>query len=279
MKNNGIEYFSNDVSQQSTHDVDYSNSEVAVEMDTSTVEDFRAPAMYEQENEISGGNLDISDEFEKKLSRVINNNVPEDHSARFEKVLTLLNNMRSRIISDRISLSESSVMQLKLILTDVNIESDSIGLTKLILKNEQLSEAVKLTLQNQVETEIELLSLKETKAFSMAFPIDVNSNIYCDIIEEAAEKTPQLLDFLVNITDSETEKLTPNFIIRTANLIVDILSCKDKRHSALQKINALHLMFQKYMVSNLKTFGQKGLCSGYTDYQTCRRNVRAIRLL
>ena len=53
--------------------------------------------------------------------------------------------------------------------------------------------------------------------------------------------------------------------IKIATLISEILSCKDRRHSALQKLNALHIVFQKSSVSNLKTFGQKGFCSGHTE--------------
>ena len=136
---------------------------------------------------------------------------------------------------------------------------------KLLLSIEELYIALKSTLQSQIETEIEVASQKDSRFCSMLFPIDVNSNFYCDVLEEAFEKMSNLLQFVVNVIDSEQEKLTSNYVVRCANLIVDILCCKDKRHSAMKKIFALHLMFNKSTVHNLKTFALKGLCAGYTE--------------
>ena len=76
---------------------------------------------------------------------------------------------------------------------------------------------------------------------------------------------PNLLSLLVNIVDSDQSDLTPSFAIKIANLISEILSLKDKRHSALKKLNTLHLMFSKSSVSSLKTFSQKGFSTGQSE--------------
>ena len=76
---------------------------------------------------------------------------------------------------------------------------------------------------------------------------------------------PNLLAFIVNIIDSETASLTPGYAIKIATLMCDILCSADRRHSALKKLNTLHLVFQKSSVGSLKIFGQKGVCSGHTE--------------
>ena len=99
----------------------------------------------------------------------------------------------------------------------------------------------------------------------MKFPVEQSSNVYCSVIREAGEKMPNLLSFIVNVIDSDTQKLTPGYAIKIANLICEILSTKDRRHSALKKLTTLHLVFQKSSVGNLKTFSQKGVCSGHSE--------------
>ena len=254
-RNSGIQYYSTagNSNQTSVEEVNYAFDE-------------SEPNIRESDH----GNIDsdvtaFTDEFEAKMGRIMGQRTVEDQPDRFHQAICVLQSFRSENSSNKSSLSESSVEHLKSILTDVNVKSDTIALSKEILRNEDLYNAIKQTIHNQVETEIDLLSLKESKSRTMTFPIDVKSNIYCDIIEEAAVKMPLLLEFLVNITNSVTAKLTQNSVIRTASLISDLFSCKDKRHSALQKINSLHLMFQKSTLCNLKSFGLKGLCSGYSE--------------
>ena len=208
---------------------------------------------------------EVKDEesFEFKLQRITGCNLV-DHNEKYEKVLDKLHTMRSKISREIAPFSAEAVSQLKSLITDVNVDSDPVCLAKEILKNEEVAIAIKRTLQTQVEAEVELASMKNVSS-SMVFPVDVNSNIYCDIIEEAYMKLPNLLEFVVNMIDSDQDILTPNYAIRCANLLVNIMSCKDKRHSAIQKINTLHMMFQKSTVLNLKTFGQKGFSSGYSE--------------
>ena len=212
----------------------------------------------------SGDELKEANQFEFKLER-LKGTSGDDHVDRFAKVLDLLHMIRMKNTVNSNSLSADAVLQLKAMITDIDIGADPVSLAKSLLKHEELAFSIKHCLQAQVETEIELLSLKDLNGSSMVFPPDVGSNIYCDVIEEAFSRMPNLLEFLVNIVDTNQEKLTPNYAIRCANLLIDIMRCKDRRHSSLQKINTLHLLYQKSFVANLKTFGQKGLCTGYTE--------------
>lgn len=161
--------------------------------------------------------------------------------------------------------SEQCFTDLKNMLSDLKTDDDPIQFVETLCQNEELFSALRIVLNSKLESEVELNSLKNCKSVSMEFPVDQSSNFYCSIIEEAIEKMPYFLTFIVNIIDSETQFLTANYAIKIATLICNFLCCKDKRHSALKKLNTLHLMFQKSSVGNLKTFGQKGVCSSHTE--------------
>ena len=204
-------------------------------------------------------------QFERKLQSIthISGNVC-DNVDRFDQALACIYEVRRQSLCTDTS-AVSTASELKTLLAELTDNSEPIQISKTILQQKEICKAIRSILQSQVETEIELMSIKDERSSSMSFPPDINSNIYCDIIEEAFLKTPNLLEFIVNITDSGQELLTPSFVIRVANILTDILSCKDKRHSVLQKINSLHLVYQKSSVNSLKIFGQKGFSSGYTE--------------
>ena len=76
---------------------------------------------------------------------------------------------------------------------------------------------------------------------------------------------PNLLSFIVNIVDSSEKVLIPSYAIKIANLLCTILCRKDHRHSALNKINSLHMMFNRSTVANLKIFQNKGNSCCHTE--------------
>ena len=210
--------------------------------------------------------LKISSGFEEKISRITKQSSSiQDPGEEYRKVLGKLHELRLKNASKCSSLSSSTVADLQTLLTDVKIGDDPLNLMKEICKNEEMFLALESLLHTKCETEIEMSSIKDSKSVSMIFPIDQSTNFYCSVIEEAIVKMPNLLNLLINIVDCDQNKLTPSFAIKIANLICDILSAKDKRHSALSKLNTLHLMFQKSSVGNLKTFCQKGFSTGHTE--------------
>ena len=208
--------------------------------------------------------LKLDGEFDEKVLRITGKS-GSDPCEKYREVLTQLQELRLKNSNKSSTLSSSSVTALKNLLTDVKLGDDPVQLIKELCKNEDIFDALESVLHTSVETEIELYSIKDLKSVTMTFPVDQRSNFYCAVIEEAIEKMPRLLNLIISIVDTDSESLAPSFAIRIANLICEILSCKDRRHSALSKLNTLHLMFQKSSVANLKTFSQKGFCTGHTE--------------
>ena len=202
--------------------------------------------------------------FGEKVEKVSVNNMI-NHEEEYENVLKQLHKIRVENSILPSGLSQKSVNELENIMSDLSIGDDPIQLVKKLCIDKELFAALKLVMNADIEAEIELNSLKDSKAVTMEFPVEQSSNFYCSVIKEAATKMPHLLSFIVNIVDSETEKLTPGYAIKIATLVCDILGSADKRHSALKKLNTLHMVFQKSSVGNLKTFGAKGTCNGHTE--------------
>ena len=56
----------------------------------------------------------------------------------------------------------------------------------------ELFAALKTVLNSNVEAEIELNSLKESKFITMEFPVEQSSNFYCTFINEAKSNPTEL---------------------------------------------------------------------------------------
>ena len=211
-------------------------------------------------------NVDKEDQsnFEAKVARVMEKPLVNSDQA-FQNILPKLHEIRQKHANSSLALSAVSVTELKQILTNTEIDNDPIQIVKALCKNEEIFLALQSMFFSTVEAEMDLNSLKDSNPVTMKFPPSNSQNFYCDVIEEAILKMPKLLSFVVSIVDSGEKYLTSNFAIKIANLLCEILSNKDKRHSALKKINTLHLLFQNSAVASLKIFQLKGNCCSYTE--------------
>ena len=202
--------------------------------------------------------------FQEKVSRVMEPTIVKPNQA-FAEFLPKLHRIRMTHSNPNVTLSSAAVNELKTLLTDSTVSSEPIQLVKSLCKNKEISSAFHSVFFSGVESEIELNSLKDSKSVTMEFPPSNSKNFYIEVLEEAIQKMPKLLSFVVNIVDSGEKVLTPSYAIKIANLLCSVLNTKDRRHSALNKINTLHMMFNRSTVSNLKIFQNKGNCCGHTE--------------
>ena len=228
------------------------------------LEDIAAQDDEKDKSELKRIKLSDQD-FEDKILKVTVKDRKTTSEEDYETVLEKLHTVRLENANVSQQFSAASTAELKKVLIDLEVEEDPIQLVKKLCQNKDLYTAFKTVLSSNIEAEMDLVSVKGSNFVGMEFPVEQSSNFNCSIINEAMLKMPNLLSFIVNIVDSETDTLTPCYAIKIATLICEILSAKDRRHSTLKKLNALHVVFQKSVVGNLKTFGLKGFCSGYTE--------------
>ena len=233
-------------------------------VDNEMVEESLVADTKTAENDLKRKNVPATDpSFEAKVSRVMEKPSANPDEA-FTIILPKLHQIRKNHSKPSVNLSDTAVSELKGLLTDTeNVEP--IWFIKQLCKNDEIFTALQSVFYVSVESEMELNSMKHSKSVMMEFPPQNSKNFYCEVLEEAILKMPNMLSFLVNIVDSGEVNLTPSYAIRIANLLCEIMHTRDKRHSALNKINSLHLMFQRSAVANLKIFQTKGHCCGHTE--------------
>ena len=151
-----------------------------------------------------------------------------DHADKFDKLLHRIHEIRNDNAELPLNLSGSTITHLRTILTDLSIEDNPVSLVKEICKCPELFTALKVVFRSKIETEIELNSVSHPKTpVTMEFPPSCDNNFYCAVIEEAAEKMPNFLAFLVNILDSNEQNVSPSYVIKLATIICELLSSKE----------------------------------------------------
>ena len=161
-----------------------------------------------------------------KIRRVSGTSFVE-HDDKFRSLLKRVHEIRQSNAHLPRDLSATSISHLKSILTDLTVEDDPVSLAKEILKCPELYSALQIVFRTKMETEIELCSVSDlVTPATMAFPPSCDSNLYCAIIEETLNKMPHFMSFLVNILDSNEQKIMPSYLIKLATIISEILNSK-----------------------------------------------------
>ena len=161
-----------------------------------------------------------------KIRRVSGTSFVE-HDDKFRSLLKRVHEIRQSNAHLPRDLSATSISHLKSILTDLTVEDDPVSLAKEILKCPELYSALQIVFRTKMETEIELCSVSDlVTPATMAFPPSCDSNLYCAVIEETLNKMPHFMSFLVNILDSNEQKIMPSYLIKLATIISEILNSK-----------------------------------------------------
>ena len=203
-------------------------------------------AQYDGKDKTELKRIKLDDkDFEDKILKVTVKDKKTTLEEDYETVLDKLHTVRLENANVSKQFSATSTAELKEILIDLETGDDPVQLVKKLCQNQNLYSALKTVLSSNIEAEMDLVSVKGSKFVGMEFPVEQSSNFYCSILNESMLKMPNLLSFIVNIVDSETDKLKPSYAIKIATLICEILSTKDRRHATLKKLNALHVVFQK----------------------------------
>ena len=167
------------------------------------------------------------DKISAKIKRVTEDQIC-DHSQKFENTLQKIHKVRQEVAKVPETISSDTIHHLKSIIGDLSVEDEPVQLVKEICKSPELFSAFNVVCGSRFETEMELISVNSLISTpSMAFPPSADSNFYCDVVNEACEKMPTLLAFLVNVLDSGEKSLNPSYVIRLATVICGLLSNKE----------------------------------------------------
>ena len=73
------------------------------------------------------------------------------------------------------------------------------------------------------------------------FPSSVNSNLYCNIVEQGMKECPNLMKFVINMVTRRSEPILPSHVLKVATLFASICYAANHELDALNKLRSLSL--------------------------------------